>query len=69
MMPCMLYEIKWEWNFAILSVKWNMNWLVGGALAWDDNAWDDMWNIVDKRISWETLDDGVVSIYLDVGDV
>jgi len=28
-----------------------------------------MWNIVDKRISWETLDDGVVSIYLDVGDV
>jgi len=28
-----------------------------------------MWNVVDKRVSWETLGDGVVSKYLDIGDV
>jgi len=24
---------------------------------------------VGKRVLWETLDDGVVSVYLDIGDV
>jgi len=28
-----------------------------------------MWNDVGKRVSWETLGDGVVSVYLDIGDV
>jgi len=28
-----------------------------------------MWNVVDTRISWETLGDDVVSVYLDIGDV
>jgi len=27
-----------------------MDWLVGGALAWDDNAWDGMWNVVNKSV-------------------
>jgi len=25
-----------------------------------------MWNVVHKRVSWETLGDGVVSVYLDI---
>jgi len=28
-----------------------------------------MWNDVGKIVSWETFGDGVVSIYLDIGDV
>jgi len=28
-----------------------------------------MWNIVGERISKEALGDGVVSVYLDIGDV
>jgi len=28
-----------------------------------------MWNVVSKRVSWETLGDGVVSVYLDIGNV
>jgi len=51
-------------------MKWNKNGVVGcGALAWDYDAWDNMWNVVGKGVSWETFGDGVVSIYLDIGDV
>jgi len=25
-----------------------------------------MWNVVHKRVSWETLGDGVVNVYLDI---
>jgi len=54
-------------DIALLGMKWNKNgWLVGGALAWDYDAWDSMWNVVGKRVSWETLGDGVVSVYLDI---
>jgi len=28
-----------------------------------------MWNVVHQRVSWEILGDGVVSVYLDIGDV
>jgi len=28
-----------------------------------------MWNVVHKRVSWENLGDGVVSVYFDIGDV
>ena len=56
-------------RFAMLSMKWFMNLLVSGALAWEYNAWDDMWNVVGKRVSWESLGDGVVSVYLDIRDV
>jgi len=28
-----------------------------------------MCNVVDKRVSWEALGDGVISIYFDIGDV
>jgi len=30
--------------------------LVGGGFTWELNDWDDMWNWVGKRVSWETLD-------------
>jgi len=49
-------------------MKWDMTWLVGRTLAWDYKAWDDMWNVVGKIVSWETLGDGVVSVCLDIGD-
>jgi len=47
---------------------WNETWL-GWTLAWDYNAWDGMWNVDDKRVSRKTLGDGVVSVYLNIGDV
>jgi len=28
-----------------------------------------MWNVVGKRVPWETLGDGVVNVVLDIGDV
>jgi len=57
-------------NIDLLGMKWNKNGVVGcGALAWDYDAWDNMWNVVGKGVSWETFGDGVVSIYLDIGDV
>ena len=61
----------WLCMFHVIStcLLWNeirMGWLVGGALAWDYDAWDNMWNVVGKRVSWETLGDGVVSVYLDI---
>jgi len=54
----------------LTCLLWNeirMGQLVGGALAWDYDAWDNMWNVIAKRVSWETLGDGVVSV--DIGDV
>jgi len=59
-------------HMILTCLVWNeirMGWLVGGALTWDDNAWDGMRNVVDKNVSWETLSDGVVSIYFDIGNV
>ena len=57
-------------NIDLLAMKWNKNGVVGyGALAWDYDAWDNMWNVVGKGASCETLGDGVVSVYLDIGDV
>ena len=56
-------------SYVVLGMRWDMNWLVGWTLVWDYNAWDSMWNDVGKRVSWETLGDGVVSVYLDIGDV
>ena len=54
----------------MLGMIWNKcNGLVGWTLAIDYNAWDGMWNVVGKRVSWETLGDGVVSVYLDIRDV
>jgi len=53
----------------ILGMKWNTNGLVGWTLTCDFNAWDGMRNVVGKRVSWETLGDGVVSVYLDIWDV
>ena len=53
----------------LLGMKWNTNGLVGWTLAWDYNVWDDMWNVLHKRVSWETIGDGVVSVYIDIGDV
>jgi len=51
----MLCEIKGDWNFNIFSMRLFMNWLVGGALPWDFDAWDNMWNVVSERVSREAL--------------
>jgi len=54
--------------YVVLCMKWDMNLLVGCSLASNYNAWDDMWNVVGKRVSRETLGDGVVSVCLDIWD-
>jgi len=58
-----------SYDIDLLGMKWNTNGLVGWTLTWDYNVWDGMWNVVGKRVLWETRGDGVVSVYLDIGDV
>jgi len=48
MMPCMLYKIKGEWDFIILSMKWK-TWIVWLVLDWHENWMLEM----ACRICWQ----------------
>ena len=46
----------------------NMTCLIDGGLAWELNAWCDIWILFVKEFQGKLLV-MVVSVYLDIGDV
>jgi len=46
----------------------NMTYLISGGLAWELNAWYDMWILLVKEFQGKLLV-MVVSVYLDIEDV
>jgi len=57
-------------NVILLCCVWNgkHDCMVGGGLAWELNAWYDMWILLVKEFQGKLLV-MVVSVYLDIGDV
>ena len=65
-----MHLLSMRLNEILLCCVWNgkHDYMVGGGLAWELNAWYGMWILLVKEFQGKLLV-MVVSVYLDIGDV